>query len=63
MLKPRKVAEQEKQLSPELAAEREAVFKLFVYGQEQSAEYVAAAKAFNEKLRAAGLTSLIKVDG
>ena len=61
----RRVAAAQAQLSPELAAEKEAVAKLYnpVHkGAGQSAEYIAAAKALNEKLRAAGLNSLLVVE-
>lgn len=61
----RKVAAAEKEMPAGLAAEKEAVSKLFNpchKGGGQSAEYVAAAKALNEKLRAAGLTSLLVVE-
>ena len=61
----RKVAAAQKQMSAELAAEKAAVAKLYnpVHkGQGQSAEYIAAAKALNEKLRTAGLTSLLMVE-
>ena len=61
----RKVAAAEKQISPSLAAEKEAVTKLFNpchKGEGQSAEYIAAAKSLNEKLRAAGLNSLLMVE-
>ena len=63
MRMPKSVITQSAQLSPELAAEKKAVSALFRFGQEQSAEYVAAAKAFNEKLRDAGLTALLVVEG
>ena len=62
----RKVAAAKKQISPELAAEREAVANLYNplhKGAGQSAEYIAAAKALNEKLRAAGLDILMMVEG
>ena len=61
----RRVAAAEKQMTAGLAAEREAVSKLFNpchKGAGQSAEYTAAAKALNEKFRAAGLTSLLVVE-
>lgn len=61
MLKPRKVIAQEQAINPELAAERSAALKLFNpahYGKGQSAEYIAAAKAINAKLRDADLSSL-----
>ena len=61
----RKVAAAKKQMSPELAAEREAVAKLYNpchKGAGQSADYIAAAKALNEKLRAAGLDILMMVE-
>lgn len=61
----RKFAAQAAQMPAELAAEKEAVSKLYnpVHkGQGQSAQYIAAAKALNEKLRAAGLTSLLMVE-
>ena len=54
-----------KQISPELAAEREAVANLYNpchKGAGQSAEYIVAAKALNEKLRAAGLDILMMVE-
>ena len=61
----RKVAAAQKQMPTELAVEKAAVEKLYnpVHkGEGQSAEYIAAAKALNEKLRAAGLTSLLMVE-
>lgn len=61
----RKVAAAQKQLSPELAAEKAAVAKLYnpVHkGKGQSDEYIAAAKDLNEKLRTAGLTALLMVE-
>lgn len=61
----RKAAAAQKQMSPELVAEKAVVAKLYnpVHkGQGQSAEYIAAAKALNEKLRAAGLTTLLVVE-
>ena len=61
----RRVAAAAKQMPAELAAEKEAVSKLFNpchKGAGQSAEYIAAAKSLNEKLRAAGLDSLLVVE-
>lgn len=61
----RRVAQQAAQMPAELAAEKEAVAKLFNpchKGAGQSAEYIAAAKALNAKLRAAGLNSLMVVE-
>ena len=61
----RKVAAAQKQMSPALAAEKEAVAKMFNpchKGAGQSDAYIAAAKALNEKLRAAGLNSLLVVE-
>lgn len=61
----RRVAAAQTQMSPELAAEKSAVAKLYnpVHkGAGQSAEYIAAAKVLNEKLRAAGLDSLLVVE-
>lgn len=61
----RKAAAAQKQMSPELAAEKAAVAKLYnpVHkGAGQFAEYIEAAKALNEKLRAAGLTALLVVE-
>ena len=61
----RKVAAAQKQMSAELAAEKDAVAKLYNpchKGAGQSAEYIEAAKALNEKLRAAGLNSLLVVE-
>ena len=60
-----KVAAAKKQMSPKLAAEREAVANLYNpchKGAGQSADYIAAAKALNEKLRAAGLDILMMVE-
>lgn len=65
MLKPRKAAAQESQISAELAAEKEAVAKLYNpshHGQGQRKEYIEAAKALNVKLIAAGLNSLVVVE-
>ena len=61
----RKAAAAQKAMSPELAAEKVAVARLFNpchKGAGQSAEYIAAAKALNAKLIAAGLTSLLVVE-
>ncbi len=61
----RKVAAAQKQMSNKLAAEKEAVTKLYNpahKGQCQSDEYIEAAKALNIKLRAAGLESLLVVE-
>jgi len=61
----RKVAAAQKTMSPELAAEKAAVARMFNpchKGAGQSAEYTAAAKALNAKLIAAGLTSLLVVE-
>ena len=64
MRMPKSVTQQSTQLSPELVEEQKAVRALFRFGQQQqSAEYIAAAKAFNAKLRDAGLTSLLVVEG
>ena len=65
MLRNRKADDQAKQRTPELAAERAAVSKLHNAahnGKGQSAEYIAAAKALNEKLDALGLHALMKVE-
>ena len=61
----RKAAAAKKQISVELAAERDAVANLYNpchKGAGQSAEYIEAAKALNEKLRAAGLDILLMVE-
>lgn len=61
----RKVAAARKQMPVELAAEKAAVAKMFNpchKGAGQSAEYIAAAKSLNVKLRAAGLNSLLVVE-
>lgn len=61
----RKVAAAQNQMPAELAAEKATVAKLYNpchKGAGQSAEYIAAAKSLNEKLRAAGLTSLLMVE-
>jgi preprotein translocase subunit Sss1 len=64
MRMPKSVTQQSAQLPPELVEERKAVRALFrVFDKPQSDEYVAAAKAFNAKLRAAGLTALLVVEG
>lgn len=64
MRMPKSVTQQTSQLSPELASEQKAVRALFRFGQQQqSAEYIAAAKAFNARLREAGLTALLVVEG
>jgi hypothetical protein len=63
MLMPKSVRQQSTQLSPELAEESKAVRALFRFGQAQSEEYTVAAKALNAKLREAGLTSLLVVEG
>lgn len=61
----RKAAAAQKSMSPELAAEKAAVARLFNpchKGAGQSAEYISAAKSLNAKLQAAGLTSLMMVE-
>lgn len=63
MRMPKSVTQQSAQLSPEMAEESKAVRALFRFGKDQSPEYVAAAKAFNAKLREAGLTALLVVEG
>ena len=65
MLIPRKVSQQAAQLPADLAAERDSVARLFNpchKGTGQSQEYIAAAKALNAKLRAAGFTSLLVLE-
>ena len=61
----RKVAAAQNQMPAELAAEKAAVAKLYNpchKGAGQSDAYIAAAKALNEKLRAAGLNILLVVE-
>lgn len=63
MLVPKKVREQLASLPADLAAEKDAVRKLYkLMAVEQSEEYIAAAKALNAKLRAQGFTSLLVVE-
>ncbi|MGC8534909.1 MAG: hypothetical protein ACP5QR_05175 [Rhizomicrobium sp.] len=64
MLAPKNFKAQAAQMSPDLAAEKAAARKLFHFGQpQQSPEYIAAAKALNKKLREAGLTTQMMVEG
>lgn len=63
MIMSRKAKEQRANLPSDLAAESQEVSRLYRPTQvNQSEEYVAAAKALNIKLKAAGFTSLLKVE-
>lgn len=63
MRMPKSVTQQSAQLPTELSEEAKTVRSLFRFGEPQTAEYTAAAKALNAKLRDAGFTALLVVEG
>jgi len=63
MRKPALVTAATKKITPELAQDKKAAQSLYNYTADaQSAEYIAAAKAVNAQLRAAGLSALVLVE-
>jgi hypothetical protein len=63
MRKPALVTAAMSKIAPELAQDKKAAQALYDFTADaQSAEYIAAAKAVNAQLRAAGLSALVLVE-